>query len=301
MTQRHYLLLFIFLGFVGATASLFGQAGGSELTGKVLDQAGSAVVQARVTVTDEDTGLAKQVLTTRSGDYSFPSLRPGIYRVDVSVPGFKTLQRKGVGLETGRHILLDLVLQLGSNAETIVVSAGQMTLQSAASDVETVVHGDAVPAMPLNGRNFVQLATFSPGVALPQGTQLPRINGGRPRTNEYLFDGISALQPEPGQVAFFPIVDDIQEFNIETNGVPAEFGRFNGGVLNLTTKGGTNAFHGSLYNFFRNEDLNARNYFTPTTARKPRFRRNQYGGTTGGPIAQRDRQLSIGPGRQLSD
>jgi len=284
MKKCRYLLRFICLCIVGVAASLFGQAGGSELTGRVLDQAGSAIVRARVTVTDEDTGVAEQVLTTRSGDYSFPSLRPGIYRVDVSFPGFKTQQRRGLGLETGRSVLLDLVLQVGSNAQTIVVSAGEMTLQSTASDVETVVHGEAVPAMPLNGRNFIQLATLSPGVALPQGTQLPRINGGRPRTNEYLFDGISALQPEPGQVAFFPIVDDIQEFNIETNGVPAVFGRFNGGVLNLTTKGGTNAFHGSLYNFFRNEDLNARNYFTPATASRPRFRRNQYGGTAGGPI-----------------
>jgi len=286
MPQRHYLFLFICPSLVGAAASLFGQAGGSELTGRVVDQMGAAVVRAHVAATDESTGLDEQALTTSSGDYSFPILRPGIYRVDVLVAGFKTVQRKGVGLETGKHVQLDFVLEVGSNTETTIVSADEMILQSAAGDVESVVHGDAVPAMPLNGRNFVQLTTFAPGVALPQGTQLPRINGGRPRTNEYLFDGISALQPEPGQVAFFPIVDDIQEFNIETNGVPAEFGRFNGGVVNLTTKGGTNAYHGSLYDFFRNEVLNARNYFTPPTAAKPRFRRNQYGGTLGGSIVK---------------
>ena len=118
---------------------------------------------------------------------------------------------------------------------------------------------------------------------LPPARCLPRINGGRPRTNEYLYDGISALQPEPGQVAFFPILDDIQEFTIEANNVPAEFGRFNGGVVNVATRAGSKQFHGSLFEFLRNEDLNARNYFA-TTGRKPEYRRNLYGATIGGPI-----------------
>ena len=118
---------------------------------------------------------------------------------------------------------------------------------------------------------------------------MPRINGGRPRTNEYLFDGISVLQPEPGQVAFFPIIDAIQEFKIESNSPPAEFGRFNGGVVNLTTKSGTNALHGSGFEFFRNEALNARNYFAvDQPGRSREFRRNQFGGVVGGPI-RRDR------------
>ena len=129
-----------------------------------------------------------------------------------------------------------------------------------------------------------------PGVALPPppAAPLPRINGGRPRTNEYLFDGISVLQPEPGQVAFFPNVDAIQEFKIESNSPPAEFGRFNGGVVNLTTKSGSNAFRGSAFEFLRNEALNARNFFASTNPVKPTFRRNQFGGVVGGPI-RRDR------------
>ena len=157
-------------------------------------------------------------------------------------------------------------------------------MQAETSNVETNIAGPTVIAMPLNTRNFVQLATLAPGVELPPGTLLPRINGGRPRTNEYLYDGISALQPEPGQVVFFPILDDIQEFTVEANNVPAEFGRFNGGVVNVATRSGSNAFHGSLFEFFRNEDLNARNYFAPPTAPKPEYRRNLYGGTIGGPI-----------------
>jgi hypothetical protein len=282
--MRYYHLLFVCLVLIATADSLECQAGSGELTGRVLDPAGAAVVKARVTVTDESTGVSVEDLTNVSGDYSFRSLRPGRYRVEVLVAGFKALRRTGFSLETGQRLQFDLVMEVGANTEAVTVSSSVTPLQSATSDVETVIHGDAIPAMPLNGRNFIQLATFAPGVALPQGTQLPRINGGRPRTNEYLFDGISALQPEPGQVAFFPIVDDIQEFNVETNAVPAEFGRFNGGVINLATKAGTKEFHGAGYEFVRNEDLNARNYFTPVTASKPKFRRNQYGGTVGGPI-----------------
>src|SRR4029077_9086980 len=159
-------------------------------------------------------------------------------------------------------------------------------LQTESGSITQSIDHQKLVDLPLNGRTFVQLATLSPGVTLPPGTQLPRINGGRPRTNEYLFDGISALQPEPGQVVFFPIIDSIQEFNVQTNGVPAEFGRFNGGVVNLSTKSGTNGFHGSVYEFFRNEDLNARNYFARPPQAKPEFRRNQYGAALGGPIVK---------------
>ena len=134
----------------------------------------------------------------------------------------------------------------------------------------TVVEHEQVVQLPLNGRLFIMLAAIAPGVALPPNSVLPRINGGRPRTNEYLFDGISVLQPEPGQVAFYPIVDAIQEFKIESNSPPAEFGRFNGGVVNLTTKSGGNAFHGSVFEFLRNEHLNARNVFQTTNLTKPR-------------------------------
>ncbi len=155
-------------------------------------------------------------------------------------------------------------------------------MQAATSNIETNIPAATIATMPLNTRNFVQLATLSPGVELPPGTVLPRINGGRPRTNEYLFDGISALQPEPGQVVFFPILDDIQEFTVEANNVPAEFGRFNGGVVNVATRSGSNTLHGSLFEYFRNEDLNARNYFA-TTGPKPEYRRNLFGGVAGRP------------------
>jgi len=129
---------------------------------------------------------------------------------------------------------------------------------------------------------------LSPGVALPGGgSLLARINGSRPRTNEYLFDGISALQPEPGQVVFYPIIDGIEEFRLNINSYSPEYGRSNGGAVIVSMKSGGNDFHGDIFEFFRNEDLNARNYFAQA-GRRPEFRRNQYGLTLGGPI-QKDK------------
>src|SRR5262249_18164053 len=156
------------------------------------------------------------------------------------------------------------------------VTAEGPALRIDSASLGEVVSRETVVALPLNGRSFITLASLAPGVALPAGSQLPRINGGRPRTNEYLFDGISVLQPEPGQVAFFPIVDAIQEVKLETNSPPAEFGRFNGGVVNLTTRSGSNEVHGTGFEFLRHEALNALNVFATANSDKPEFRRNQF-------------------------
>lgn len=262
------------------------------IRGRILDPSNAAVSSAQVTVTEIATAIPRTTTSTADGAYNLPALAPGRYRIEVSAPGFAHLTRDGVTLFTGATTGLDLTLSLASSQQSVTVNADAPLLQSQTSNIQTAIPGATIVAIPLNGRNFIQLAALAPGVSLPPGTLLPRINGGRPRTNEYLFDGISALQPEPGQVAFFPIVDDIREFNVEANNVPAEFGRFNGGVVNLSTRAGTNQIHGSLYNFFRNEDLNARNYFS-RAARKPEYRRNQYGGTLGLPV-MRDRLFFFG-------
>lgn len=133
-------------------------------------------------------------------------------------------------------------------AEAVTVTADAPLLRSETSGLGHVMDNRRIVDLPLNGRSFISLATLLPGVTVPPppAAPFPRINGGRPRPNEYLFDGISVLQPEPGQVAFFPNVDAIQEFKVESNSPPAEFGRFNGGVVNLTTKAGTNALRGSV-------------------------------------------------------
>src|SRR5205823_5573047 len=175
---------------------------------------------------------------------------------------------------------------IGDVREEVTVTADATALRAETASLGTVVEHEQVVQLPLNGRTFITLASLAPGVALPPSSQLPRINGGRPRTNEYLFDGISVLQPEPGQVAFFPVVDAIQEFKIESNSPPAEFGRFNGGVINLTTRSGANVRHGTAFEFLRNEALNARNFFQSGNPIKPEYRRNQFGGTLGGPVAK---------------
>ena len=140
-----------------------------------------------------------------------------------------------------------------------------------------------ISTLPLDGRNFIPLVALSPGVTLPNGSFLPRINGSRPRTNEYLYDGISVLQPEPGQVVYYPIVDGMAEFKLNVNSYSPEYGRSNGGTVMVIGKSGSNQFHGDLFEFFRNEALNARNLFAQPGP-KPEFRRNQYGLTLGGPV-----------------
>jgi hypothetical protein len=255
----------------------------ARIQGRVVDASGAVVSGAHILLTESATNAHRETTSSTSGNYFFGELAPGAYRIDVTAAGFEHLNRTGLTALVGDTIQVDLKLTVGGEHTTVTVNADAPLLQASVSDIETHLPGATVVAIPLNSRNFINLTALAPGVSLPPGTLLPRINGGRPRTNEYLYDGISALQPEPGQVAFFPIVDDIREFTVEANNVPAEFGRFNGGVVNVSTRGGTNDFHGSLYDFFRNEALNSRNYFA-TTGRKPEYRKNLYGATLGGPV-----------------
>jgi hypothetical protein len=260
------------------------QVAAGDITGIVKDQAGATVPGATVTVTNLDTNRQRVTTSTSGGIYTAASLAPGNYRIVVELPGFKPVRRDGVRLSTGAKARIDFSLAVGDVRELVTVTADAPILRAETASLGTVVEHEQVVQLPLNGRTYIMLASLAPGVALPPNTQLPRVNGGRPRTNEYLFDGISVLQPEPGQVAFTPVIDAIQEFKIESNNAPAEFGRFNGGVINLTTKSGTNTLHGNAFEFLRNESLNARNFFQSATPVKPDYRRNQFGATLGGPL-----------------
>jgi hypothetical protein len=272
-----------FLLFAATSTAAFSQVR-ADLRGRILDPSGAAVSNARVELIEMTKEIHRSTTSARSGHYVFEGLNPGDYRLEAVAAGFQTRIVSNVTLAVGQTASVDVTMKVGGNQQELTVYATP-PFQSQTSNIQTNVATKAVVAMPLNSRNFVQLTTLAPGVAIPPGTVLPRINGGRPRTNEYLYDGISALQPEPGQVVFFPIIDDIQEFTVEANNVAAEFGRFNGGVVNVATRSGSNELHGSLYEFFRNEALNARNYFA-TTGRKPEYRRNLYGGTLGAPIVR---------------
>ena len=280
MKSKSLLLSVLFLLL---SASALSAQIAARIQGRVVDTSGAVVGQARVVLTEVSTGVHRETTSSTSGDYQFGELAPGAYRIDVTASGFQHLSRTGLTALVGDTVQVELALTVGGEQQTVTVNADAPLIQASVADIETHLPGATVVAIPLNSRNFINLAALAPGVTVPPGTVLPRINGGRPRTNEYLYDGISALQPEPGQVAFFPIVDDIREFTVEASNVPAEFGRFNGGVVNVATRAGSNQIHGSLYEFFRNENLNARNFFA-TTGRKPEYRRNLYGATLGAPI-----------------
>ncbi|HEX5082796.1 MAG TPA: carboxypeptidase-like regulatory domain-containing protein [Blastocatellia bacterium] len=283
------LLTAIFLS--GATVAAPAQAAQAELTGDVRDGSGAGVAKATVTVKQTETGDVTKSTSGKDGVYTVTNLRPGLYTVTIEAQGFRRFVQEGVRLTTGERIRLNVALTVGEVSEEVKVTADASLLRTETGSLGQVIRNRRIVELPLNGRNYFSLITLVPGVAAPPpttaGPSLPRINGSCPRVNEFLYDGISALQPEPGQVAFSPVIDAIQEFKIEINSPPAEFGRFNGGVVNLTTKSGSNELHGTVFEFLRNEALNARNLFAPATAanpKKPVFRRNQYGFAVGGPV-----------------
>jgi len=223
------------------------QVGSAALTGTVVDQGGAAVSGAAVSITAGGTGYARTQVTHDDGGYVAQGLAPGDYTVDVALSGFRPVSRKGIRVATGETVRVDVRLEVGNVAEAISVTTDAPLLRGETSSLGHVADHRKIVDLPLNGRSFVTLAGLLPGVALPPGSSLPRINGGRPRTNEYLFDGISVLQPEPGQVAFFPIIDSIQEFKIITSSYAAEWPRSGGGIVNVVTKSGSNRFSGSGY------------------------------------------------------
>jgi hypothetical protein len=262
----------------------FGQAGKAELFGLIQDPSGLAVQNAKVEAQEQATMARFPTTTDERGTYHILGLPAGEYVLIVQQPGFRTLRQSGITLRIADQTALNVKLEVGQPAESIEVTAAAPILQTASGTVSYGVDGASMTTLPLDGRNFIPLVALSPGVALPGGgSLLPRINGSRPRTNEYLYDSISVLQPEPGQVAFYPVIDGIEEFRLNINAYSPEYGRSNGGTVMVSSKSGGNDFHGTLFEFLRNEDLNARNYFAPVGP-KPEFRRNQYGLALGGPI-----------------
>jgi hypothetical protein len=282
MTRLAILLLL----FGGGAWSQSGQA---ELFGTIRDRAGLPVPECVITAENQSTTARFRVVSGDRGAYRLLGLPVGEYALMAQRTGFRPFRQSGITLRAGDQRSLDIALEVGGpETQAIEVKGDAPLLETATGQVSYSVDRTKMASMPLDGRNFVPLIALSPGVALPGGgSLLPRINGSRPRTNEYLYDGIGVLQPEPGQVAFYPVLDAVQEFRLNINSYSAEYGRSNGGTVMVTTRSGGNTPHGTLFEYFRNEQLNARNYFAPAGP-KPEFRRNQYGGTLGAPI-QRNR------------
>ena len=271
------------LAFHFTTALGIAQAGRAELSGTVTDPREFPVSHAMVEAEDQATSIRYSALSDERGEYHVLGLPAGQYVLLVRRPGFQTYRQSGIALRLDRRTVMDVKLALGREAQSVEVKATTPLLQTAGGEVSLNVDAKKIAALPLDGRNFIPLVTLSPGVALPNGQLLPRINGSRPRTNEYIYDGISVLQPEPGQVVYYPVIDAMAEFKLNVNAYSPEYGRSNGGTVMVIGKSGGNQFHGSLFEFFRNEALNARNVFAQPGP-KPEFRRNQYGATAGGPI-----------------
>ena len=262
----------------------FGQAGKAELFGAIQDPQGLAVSEAKVTGEEVATGVQLAVITGDRGEYHLLGLAAGHYVLTIEKPGFRPYRQEGITLRISDQIRLNVKLELGQASQSVDVNAQASLLETAGGSVSYHVSQPQLETLPLDGRNFIPLVALSPGVALPGGgSLLPRINGSRPRTNEYLYDGISVLQPEPGQVAFYPIIDAMEEFKLNIDAYSPEYGRSNGGTVMVIGKSGGNQLHGTIFEFLRNEDLNGRNYFAQPGPR-PEFRRNQYGLAVGGPI-----------------
>jgi Carboxypeptidase regulatory-like domain len=278
--------LFVSLsGLIVGAALCFGQAGRAELFGTIQDPSGLPVSKAKVEAQDQATMARYAVLSDERGEYHILGLPSGQYLLAVEMTGFHLYRQSGITLRLADRIAIDVKLEVGLPSQSVEVTTAAPLLQTASGEMSLNVDEGKISTLPLDGRNFIPLVTLSPGVALPNGQFLPRINGSRPRTNEYLYDGISVLQPEPGQVVYYPIVDGMAEIKLNVNAYSPEYGRSNGGTVMVIGKSGSNQLHGSLFEFFRNEALNARNLFAqpgPT----PEFRRNQYGATLGGPIQQ---------------
>jgi hypothetical protein len=269
----------------------------AEFTGTVTDATGAVVGGARVTVTNLSTNLQRVITTNSAGVYDAPALPPGTYSVRVELAGFRSEVRNNIEVQVGQVARLNFTLQVGNVTETVEVQAEAPTLDTETTTVGTVIERRRIEELPLNGRNYLQLASLIPGsttYAPPIGQTGTRMGGARAafslnvagaRTNfnSYSLDGVVNTDPNFGTYLFQPSVDALQEFKVETSTYGAEYGHGIGQV-NVITKSGTNEYHGTLFEFLRNAKLDARNYFDNPNNPIPPFKRNQFGFVLGGPI-----------------
>src|SRR6266446_642707 len=260
------------------------------ISGTVADSSSAAIPGASVKVTNIETNVIKTLTTNSASIYSADSLNQSTNRVEAGARGFKTAVAKGILLEVGANPKMDLTLQPGAVTETVEVTASNTAIvQTQQSDLGQTVNQKNLEELPTVRNVFGGFLTLAAGVSQQKSCQgcgdnnNVRINGDRPRTQDYVLDGATVVQPVFGGQALSPSVDSIQEFRIEQNSMSAEYGKAGGGVFIALTKSGTNTFHGSAYAYTQNRNLNARNYFDTNPTKNP-FDNNDFGGTVGGPI-----------------
>ncbi len=275
-----------------ASLPLAAQTVGGAIRGRVVDPSGGAVADARVTVVDTATGLRRQVVANRAGAYVAASLAAGEYDLTVSAPGFRTIQREQVVLRVGQRLVEDFELTLGEQSSSVTVTAELELVDEASTAIGTAISNNYVVDLPLDGRNFLELALLvagsTPAAAGSPGTARGRFAfqaaGMREDMNSFVYDGVYAIDPVLNSFTFTPPVDAVREFRIETANSAAGLGRNAGAQVSVELKRGANDLHGTVYEFLRNDALDARNFFDLAERPQPKLRRNQYGFSLGGPI-----------------
>ncbi|HKX33011.1 MAG TPA: carboxypeptidase regulatory-like domain-containing protein, partial [Blastocatellia bacterium] len=259
------------------------------LQGIVQDSTGAVVAGAEVTIINVSTNEARITTTDSSGSYLMPQLKPSLYRVVVKKSGFKTSTIDQLKLDVQQIREVNVILEIGQASESVTVtSSGAGTVDTVSSTISQTIENKRIVDLPLNGRNPFDLASMSPGV-IPAPGSSPFISGGRNATSEVTIDGVSNVNAENNvsilDLNYTPSVDAVQEFNVQTNAVSAEFGRLGGGVINLVTKSGTSQYHVTAFEFMRNSVFDANNFFSNRAGiEKGSFKRNQFGGNVGGPV-----------------
>ncbi len=275
--------------FIG---SGFAQTSTGTITGTITDSSGALVPSARITITNTGTSAKAEVTTGDSGNYTVPQLKPGAYIVSVAAAGFKSFEQSGIQLRVQQQARVDIVLQVGGVSESVSVTADAALVEATTSSVGKVVDNKRIMELPLNTRNVYSLVNLTPGVTGSIGNAHNgvsySVNGARGGTFDVLVDGASAAFPTVNGftgLSVFPSVDAVAEFKMQAQNYSAEFGRSVTSVLNVVYKSGSNQLHGTAYEFLRNSVLDANNFYANARGAKlASFKRNQFGGTVGGPI-----------------
>ncbi len=302
MLTKRTLIVVLFCSVVFSVSPLlYGQANGVFL-GTVSDKTGSVISGATVRITSQGTGVSREAKTDDTGHYLVPLLPIAFYTIRVEAQGFQAAEQKDIRLQIDEHREVDFTLAPASVASTVEVSATEVTVETSTPTLGQVITAEQVADLPLNGRNFVQLATLTPGTTQEtnpnsffnagpssevsaRGTYSLSVGGSRAQSTDWLLDGNDNNELTAGGISIIPSIDAIQEFKVLTYNYSAEYGTRAGPTVLLTTKSGSNTFHGSLFEFFRNTKLDARSFFAAT---KEQFNLNQFGGALGGPI-QKDK------------
>src|SRR5437867_2881345 len=285
MVSKALILVITMIAFCCTAA---GQTATGILQGFVSDASGAAVPDAVVTVENQRTGVKQMLTTNAEGRFVQPFLIPSEYRLTVEKPGFQRYVATDIRVDVQQTVALEIALKLGEVSTAVEVSAAVAQLSTAASSLSTVIDNKRILDLPLNGRNPFGLATLVPGV-IPGGGSTPWISGGRNASSDITVDGTSIILPENNtgitQLGYQPIVDSIEEFTIITNSLAAEYGRTGGGVINVSTRSGTNGLHFTLFEFLRNNNLEANAWSNRrNNTSLPPLQRNEFGGSVGGPV-----------------